>query len=459
MDYKKLDERLEYFLEFDPEDEFININLEPEISNKLFDYQFLHIYNLIIALKNHNIILDGSDTGTGKTYTAIALAKQLDLVPFIICPKTIIPNWFRVCKYFGVKPLAISNYESIKMGYYYNQNNKRVICPYLKLENKNYIWDIPDNTLVIFDEAHRCKTNQSGNSQFLLSAKNLNHVILLSATISEIPENFSVFGYLMGFYNSTRKGPKWLKSILQEDNNFPNPDKLSCLNKLIYPEYGSRMRIKLLGNKFPKNQITADAYLIPEPDKLLVNQCWDFIKKNQTHLKSLVSENILAKFMACREKLELLKLNIFLELIPIYLENGYSVVIFLNFNKSVDLVLKKLKTNSVIRGGLNPEIIQENIKNFQENKTNIIICNTHMAEGISLHDLYGKPRVSLISPPLSSTALVQIFGRISRVESKTPALQRVIYCADTCEEVICNRLREKLKFLSKLNDNDLIDFN
>jgi hypothetical protein len=80
-----------------------------------------------------------------------------------------------------------------------------------------------------------------------------------------------------------------------------------------------------------------------------------------------------------------------------------------------------------------------------------------MVEGISLHDLYGIPRVSLISPPWSSTQLIQNIGRISRAGAKTPALQRLIYCAKTCEEVICNRLKEKLKFLSKINDNDLVD--
>lgn len=80
-----------------------------------------------------------------------------------------------------------------------------------------------------------------------------------------------------------------------------------------------------------------------------------------------------------------------------------------------------------------------------------------MAEGISLHDLHGRPRISLISPNFQARTLIQALGRISRVGAVTPALQRLIYCAGTCEETICNRLKEKLLFLSKLNDNDLLE--
>ena len=84
------------------------------MASKLLEYQFLHIFNLMTAFRSNNIIVDGSDTGTGKTYTSIALCKQLKLKPFIICPKTIMSTWEYVCKIFQVTPLGIVNYESIK---------------------------------------------------------------------------------------------------------------------------------------------------------------------------------------------------------------------------------------------------------------------------------------------------------------------------------------------------------
>ncbi len=118
---------------------------------------------------------------------------------------------------------------------------------------------------------------------------------------------------------------------------------------------------------------------------------------------------------------------------------------------------KSFKTKCLIYGSLDTEVRDKNISDFQNNKSSLIICTIKAGNiGISLHDLYGVPRVSIISPTFSSLDLIQALGRISRTGAKTPALQRIIYCSNTCEEIICNRVREKLNFISKLNDNDLI---
>jgi superfamily II DNA or RNA helicase len=102
----------------------------------------------------------------------------------------------------------------------------------------------------------------------------------------------------------------------------------------------------------------------------------------------------------------------------------------------------------------------KNVEKFQTNESNIIICNINVASlGINLHDLHGKPRASIISPSFSSEQLIQALGRIHRAGSKSHCFQKIVYVAGTCEENICYRLKEKLKFLSKLNDNDLTDIN
>jgi phosphate starvation-inducible PhoH-like protein len=43
-------------------------------SKKLFSYQEKHLLSLILSVKSNQVTLDGSETGTGKTYTAVALA-------------------------------------------------------------------------------------------------------------------------------------------------------------------------------------------------------------------------------------------------------------------------------------------------------------------------------------------------------------------------------------------------
>ena len=117
---------------------------------------------------------------------------------------------------------------------------------------------------------------------------------------------------------------------------------------------------------------------------------------------------------------------------------------------------KIFNTDCVIYGELDDQKRQENIKKFQENEQRLIICSMNIIDGLSLHDLHGVQRVSIISPSFSSVKLVQALGRIARAGAKTPALQRLVYTAGTIEEVVCNRVNEKLQFLSKLNDSDLI---
>jgi len=91
---------------------FVNVNFKPHIKNKILKYQTMHILNFISIYKKNNeaCAIDFSSTGTGKTYTAIALCAQIDLEPIIVCPKSVICYWRDVCSYFGVTPKLIINY-------------------------------------------------------------------------------------------------------------------------------------------------------------------------------------------------------------------------------------------------------------------------------------------------------------------------------------------------------------
>lgn len=454
MDYRKLDELINYAINYENDDYLVNINLKKHITDKLYTYQFRHLFNLIFSMRNNNVIIDGSDAGTGKTYTSIALCKQLNLKPFIICPKSIISNWANVCKYFYVKPLEIINYEMIRNG-----NSSFVTVNKSFKNEKMFQWKLPRNTIVIFDEVHKCKNRNTLNGKLLLSTRNLYKVLLISATISDTPKSFHIFGYMLKFYNNMRKANGWINSMLREDKcSIGNKDKQSSICKKIYPSKGSRVRISELGSSFPQNQVSADCYYIDKNIVMNVNKAFEEIDKNTIQFKSSGNNFILNEIMIARQKIEYAKIDIFVDLCNDYLDNYYNVAIFVNFVDTLKELSKRLKTKSLIYGDLDIDKREKNIKNFQENKTNVIICTIKAGNlGISLHDLYGVPRVSLISPTFSSIDLIQTLGRINRQGSKTPALQRIIFCANTCEEIICNKVKKKLDFISKLNDNDLID--
>ena len=151
----------------------LNVNIDKDIQDNLLDYQILHVQNLIGALNNNNIAIDTSDTGCGKTYCALAVCKQLNLEPIIICPKSIISNWRRISKLFNVKPLFVCNYETIRRGKYYNNYDMtdRIRCPYLTFKEKTFTWKgLKKNNIIIFDEAHFCKTKSTLNGRLLISS-------------------------------------------------------------------------------------------------------------------------------------------------------------------------------------------------------------------------------------------------------------------------------------------------
>jgi len=377
MDYEKLNKRLDHMIAYESDDFFINIDIKKEVSDKLYDFQVFHIFNLITALRSQNIVLDGSDTGTGKTYTSIAICKQLNLKPFIICPKSVMYNWKTVCDIFSINPLGIVNYESIKNGKFYDVNGNIINCNFIEIIDDNFKWKLPYNSIVIFDEVHRCKNLKTLNGKLLLSTKTLKKVLMLSATLTEKLECFKIFGYMLGCYKNMKQSSGWIKGMLLEDKTCINPRELSSINKAIYPNKGSRMRIKELGDKFPSNQISADTYLIDDANKEIVNKAFQNFKENDLTLKSSLDNNnnalILSEIIKARQTLELVKVPIMVDLANDYIDNGYSVVLFVSFTRTIHKLMDLLKTDCVINGEQSLSQRTENIKKFQNNESHIII--------------------------------------------------------------------------------------
>lgn len=468
---EKMIKRLDKILEYENDDFFDKIGLKDHVVKKLLDYQFLHVLNLVTVFTFNHVCLDGSDPGTGKTYTGIAVCDQMVLRPLIICPMTLIPHWKFVCDYMGVIPFAIVNYELIKTGQCLDQNGNKIKAEFLEVDSNQidpelrYKWNLPRNVIIIFDEVHKCKNPKTDNGKLLLSTKITNvhkpkiKVLMLSATISEKPESFCVFGYMLGCYNTLKSSKNWINGMLREDKNYIGSSRrTSAINRNIYPDKGSRMTIDELGDKFPANQISAECYDLDKQSLAEVNKAFAVIKNNQTKIKANgETTDILKHITSARQKIEILKIPIFAELISDALENNCNVLVFVNYLETLHRLASLFKNVSLLFGGQDIPTRNKNVEDFQQNKTKIMICTSGTgSEGISCHDLYGVQRISLISPPQSGIILKQELGRIYRVGAKTPALQRIVYCNDTCEQVICNRLKEKLEFLNDINDDENI---
>lgn len=469
--------------------------------SKLLEYQIPHTIRLLECLLKRNRVLDASDTGTGKTYCAIAAAKMLGFKPFIICPKSVITSWAEVCKIFEIDYLGISNYEMLKNCRYYTPNSEPVACPYMdrvmqktvdkktkkEKEEAVYQFYLPADTLVIFDEAHRCKNSNTETSKLLIALSRVNlKIMLLSATISDKINCFKPFGVILGFYQELTGYKSWMlakkkamdnqalrykytkkynleNSPEEEDDGDitkPDPDQMAVqiIHQAVFPAVGSRMKISELGDLFPSNTISANSYNLASSDE--VDAVYREINLILEQLKKLhdVSQ-ALARLIRARQKAEMLKVPLFLELALEALESGYSVVIFVNYVDTLENLHKDLtKYNpQVIRGGQSLEDRDANIQAFQSNRSKVIIAMCQAGNvGISLHDKHGgHPRMSIISPTWSGQDMKQVLGRIHRAGSKSPAIQKIVYVAKTYEEEICALIKNKLKNIDGINDCDL----
>lgn len=424
--------------------EIAMLNISNSTSNKLFDYQEKHLLSLLylISIEKNQCILDGSDTGTGKTYTTCALCKELNLKLLIICPKSVLHNWRKVTKYFNIEKnvIEIINYDMIR---------KNV---------GNYL-DLPKNTIIIFDEAQKCKNHKTLNGKLLKTFfENKNRIMLLSASIADEPKNFELFGYILGFYKTLKHSKNWINGVLSEDNRLINK-KQSTIYKRIFPIKGSRLCINELGNSFSSNQISSECIDLDDITTKFINDNYD--EFNNKYIKNNNFNSVLEQSTNIMKKIEKAKALAYMETIDDYLDNKYSVVVFVNYNDTRKILQNKYKNHATIHGQQSSDEREYNINQFQSNKKKIIICNIKAGgTGLSLHDIHGcHPRISVIFPNFSSNDLIQSLGRIHRAGAKTPSLQRIIFVANTFEENIADKLNKKLEFSKKLsNDINLIPF-
>jgi superfamily II DNA or RNA helicase len=448
------------------------------IKNKLLEYQQEHTNNITRILNNNNTCLDASDTGTGKTYSAIAACFILKLRPIIICPKSVISTWKNVSEYFNIDNPIIVNYETIKRGKIYNKNFDKIKADFIKIyrNNKNTIDKISfdfdnskqikdKNIIFIFDEVHRCSNLESDNCLLLISAKQTNiKMLLLSATISDYPEKFKPFFYILNFIDpeQVKKMDIDYKKYIRIVEAWIARDykPMVRIHNMLYPERASRVRIDILGDMFPQTQINALPYTMSKNRALEIEKEYNKLAIELDEIKNKKDKdkyNPLTLTLRAHQKIEILKIPTFIELANDFLQNKFSVVIFVNFTQTLKTLAEMLHTDNIIYGEQNYEDRMRIIEDFQSNKINIIILNIKAGGvGISLHDKYGgHPRVSLISPTWSSLDLVQALGRIHRAGGKTRSLQRIIYTADTIEERIAEKLKLKLQNINSINNGDL----
>lgn len=430
-------------------------------SDILYPYQNENAKPIIHSLIKHGAAIDPSDTGTGKTYVALAIAKYLRLQPIVITPKGVIHSWKKAAEKFGIDCFTL-NYEQYRNGKTDWLSHKQTE------DNKDiFIWNTDEHHLIIFDEAHRCKNDKTLNSKMLRAVKkSKSKCLCLSATLADNPLHLLSVGYVLGMWNEYNEFWRWaytrgVKRGYWGVEFTSSPEILKKIHSDLFPKYGSRIKIADLGNQFPDNLIIADTYDMANSAK--IQKAYSTMHRELQRLNSIKEQDkgtsILTEILRARQEIELLKIPTIVELAEDLIEEGNSVAIFVNFKETISALSKKLKTNCIIDGSITGTERDINIDRFQTDNDRIIICNIKAGGvGISLHDLNGNhARVSLISPTNSAIDLKQTLGRIHRAGAKSKAIQKLIYCAGTYEEKLAQRVAAKIDSIALINDGDLME--
>ncbi len=481
------------------------------ITNKLKPWQVPKANQLARILQAHDSAIDGSDTGTGKTYLAVAIAQALQLPTLAIVPKIAVSGWKVVCEHFDEK-ISLINYETIRLGNtpYGTWSNQAAInagrpivyvCEFCQrkfksvedldvpcIANASGIHCVTRNTVavpygdfrfhpairfIIFDEVHWCGGLDSLNSELVIAAKrqSIKH-LMLSATPAQTILQMKALGFsldlhcldIRGLVESNTKGAKkkvfsgWLA---EHGATF---DKTFHAWKWWVSDEKQKQTMLQIGSQiFPARGIRVTTDQIPNfPEVDVQAQLIDFTTTEEiAAIYGSISHEInITQILHARQAIEILKVPTLVELARDRMEQNFSVGIFCNFRQSIEELSGRLQCpfiDGTVTGSARDEIIAK----FQRNESRALVLNSEVGGvNIGLQDIEGQhPRWGLVCPPWSAATFTQVLGRFPRDGGKSKSHYRVPFAAGTVEIDMFRALRRKLDNHSAIMDSDLMPGN
>jgi len=403
---------------------------------------------------------DTSHTGVGKTVVACQMAKALDRPVAVICPKAVVPSWEREMNETGVDPVFVLNFEKIRTGK----------TPYMKKAGKKIMrWSLPDNTLVLIDEIHKCKGPYTQNAQLVISLIQQGYSVHgMSATAAEDPTEMRGLGYMLGLHslNKTEKGlQSWYSWMMRNGCRQNEWGKWELIKRSVLPilrnqMYGknvAKLTVDDFPDSFKNNRVIIETIEFSNSSKIRSAYAKAGITPEivQQYIENGTvedSEHVLVNILRARQLAESFKIPDIVDMAEALVLEGKSVVIFVNFSETVQTLCQNLGCGR-IEGGQSAEDRQNAIDRFQNDEKHVLVVNIAAGgTGISLHDTNGnRQRVSLICPSFSAKNHLQTLGRIHRNGAKSDAIQKILVANKSVEEAVMKAVGKRLTNLNILH--------
>lgn len=401
----------------------------------LRQHQSVNADKLVAAITAHGCGIDASDTGTGKTFTALEVARRTGRHPFVVSPLSVGPGWQRKADAFGVPLDGWLNYEKAR-------------------SRHDWITNLdPRSSLVVFDEAHRVKSPTSLQAKTAKAVSDACIPILFSSATP-----FSSPLETRALLHATRQihWRNW-------ENTLPMFDcyRMQWIRGKPWKWKGTEKSIMHLREMLRDVMVATHYGDLPEfPDRIIETVLVPTSPKDAAMIDELragFEPGNIGATMVERAAVEMVRVPAMAEMARDLMETGHSVVAFFNFTAPL-LEFARLTKAEVIHGET-PGVERTRIMDrFQASLTPTTLAANGVAasEGIDLHDTVGIPRVTLISPPYSASVIRQEFGRTHRDGAKSPAIIRIVFAAGTVEETgVVPRIQQRLANLNTLTDLDL----
>ena len=418
-----------------------------------YPWQEPSVAKMVEVLRNGNFCINASDTGTGKTVTALAALKQLGSQALLVCPKIVHTAWLHTAEEMACR----------------NQIHGIVNPERLQYSNPYFVgntWKIPKSLLIIWDEVHRGASGPKATTTKILAlTRPLGYKVLaMSATIASSPLQMRAIGYLAGLHQFKPASYwEWCRAngCFHQDPipglRFPKGPRarafMEQIGRQLQPVM-TRIRIADVPD-FPETLIQANLYDLETTYAQQIKDAWDNLREALREKRA----DELTERLRAREITELCKVALLSDLTREAIEEaGKSVVVFVNFRSTLAALqdnLGKFKPHAIYGGQTDAER-QLGIAAFQADDCPLMLCMSQAGGlGINLHGLPGKrERISFTTPSDKATDFIQCLGRIHR-SGGSKTIQTVVLAAGTVEEKIHTNLQGKLSNLSALQDGDL----
>ncbi|MBH61803.1 MAG: hypothetical protein CL569_05015 [Alphaproteobacteria bacterium] len=386
---------------------------------------------IIEILLTYRAAMNISGTGVGKTYITILVAQLLGLPLFVITTKSAEAQWRAVLDLSGIEYILKRHGE-------FQRGGKHL--------------EVPDGYLICYDE-YKCSGINTKSGRYLSALSARHYVIINSATpittALHCQTLFAVFGIcpFNDFQSRHHEwGMRWIEGY--DDTGYwdwqPTEFNRNALKRRLDPYCCGTSFEEANGGNVKNVSAMPVAITHRKQFEAALAQIQRYDARAELTAKAQFVEEAKVKGMAQLAKDEL--------------EAGRSVVAFFNYRKSQQDFCAATGAGS-IHGAQNLKERAATIERFQSGGPQILAVNYQAgAEGMSLHDLTGVPRTTLLSPTYRARDFVQALGRCHRTGMKSVPKQLLIFAANTSEERVMAKAAQKLRVMETVADSQLFLF-